>query len=85
MDQRYWLQRKRSSLASARSAASSEARLIHYDLAGRYSVRAASCGARRFEDAAVAKAESAVSERQLEMLIPRFYAQVREDTLILKD
>jgi hemoglobin len=76
MDQRYWLQRKRSSLASARRATSSEARLIHYDLAGRYSVRAASSGA------AGAQTGSAVSEAQLEMLIPRFYARVREDALI---
>lgn len=41
MDQRYWLQRKRSSLASAQGTSSAEARLIYYDLAGRYSVLAA--------------------------------------------
>jgi hemoglobin len=74
MEQRYWLQRKRSPLASARSSASSEARLIHYDLAGRYSVRASSCGERILRDA--------VSEAELGMLIPRFYARVREDALI---
>jgi hemoglobin len=82
LDQGYWLQRKRSSLASARSATSSEARLIHYDLAGRYSVQAANCGARPFADAAAAKAGAAISETQLETLIPHFYARVREDALI---
>lgn len=36
----YWLGRKRASLKLAHEAGSSEARLIHYDLAGRYSVKA---------------------------------------------
>ncbi len=45
MDKKYWLSRKRSHAASARDAASSEARLIHLDLAGRYSVKAAEAGA----------------------------------------
>jgi hypothetical protein len=66
MDQEYWLQRKRASLASAQSTISSEARLIYYDLAGRYSALAASCGAPPYEDAAIAKAESVISEAQLE-------------------
>jgi hemoglobin len=82
LDQGYWLQRKRSSLASARSATSSEARLIHYDLAGRYSVQAANCGVRSPRDAAAAKTQPAVSEKQIETLIPHFYARVREDALI---
>ncbi len=42
MEKAYWLGRKRASLKLARSAASSEARLAHYDLAGRYSVKAMS-------------------------------------------
>ena len=41
MDNRYWIGRKRSALKMARGAATAEARLIHYDLAGRYSVKAA--------------------------------------------
>lgn len=41
MEQTYWLGRKRISLANARRAANAEARLIHLDLAGRYSVKAA--------------------------------------------
>jgi hypothetical protein len=45
MEQAHWLDRKRASLANARRAASAEARLIHYDLAGRYSIKAAQAGA----------------------------------------
>ena len=42
MDKGYWLSRKRASLKSAQSAVSAEARLIHYDLAGRYGLKALS-------------------------------------------
>lgn len=42
MEKRYWLGRKRTSLKSAQNAVSAEARLIHYDLAGRYSLKALS-------------------------------------------
>ena len=41
MDNGYWIGRKRMAMGMARGAATAEARLIHYDLAGRYSVRAA--------------------------------------------
>ena len=40
MEQTYWLKRKRSSLAQAGTATSAEARLVHFDLAGRYSLKA---------------------------------------------
>ena len=40
MEKAYWLSRKRASLKLAQNAATSEARLVHYDLAGRYSVKA---------------------------------------------
>ncbi len=40
MEKAYWLGRKRASLKLAREAATSEARLVHYDLAGRYSLNA---------------------------------------------
>ncbi|GAA4747826.1 hypothetical protein GCM10023264_12050 [Sphingomonas daechungensis] len=40
MDKTYWLGRKRASLTAARAATCSEARLIHYELAGRYSLNA---------------------------------------------
>lgn len=42
MEKAYWLGRKRATLKLARNASSSEARLVHYDLAGRYSVKACS-------------------------------------------
>ena len=41
MDKNYWIGRKRAAMGMARAATSAEARLIHYDLAGRYSVKAA--------------------------------------------
>lgn len=41
MEQTYWLGRKRASAANARIAGSSQARLAHLELAGRYSVLAA--------------------------------------------
>jgi len=50
LEQEYWLRRTRESLAEAWRAESAEARLIHFDLAGRYSVRAADCGPRAPSD-----------------------------------
>ncbi|HEY5722440.1 MAG TPA: hypothetical protein VIT45_08965 [Allosphingosinicella sp.] len=47
MEQSYWLGRMRASAANARGADSSRARLIHFDLAGRYSVMAAHAAAER--------------------------------------
>jgi len=41
MEQAHWLSRKRASVGMAENAASATARLIHYELAGRYSVKAA--------------------------------------------
>jgi hypothetical protein len=41
MEQTYWLSRKRASATNARLAGSAEARLVHLDLAGRYSIKAA--------------------------------------------
>ena len=41
MEQTYWIGRQRNALAMARDAATSEARLAHYELAGRYSILAA--------------------------------------------
>lgn len=40
MEHKYWLGRKRASVANADLATTSEARLIHLELAGRYSVKA---------------------------------------------
>lgn len=42
MEKAYWLGRERASVKSARDAASSVVRLIHYDLAGRYALKSAS-------------------------------------------
>ena len=42
MEKAYWLGRKRTSLKSAQNAVSAQARLIHYDLAGHYSLNALS-------------------------------------------
>lgn len=42
MEKAYWLSRQRVSLRSAKNAANSESRLVHYDLAGRYGVKAMS-------------------------------------------
>ena len=42
MDEAYWLSRKRASFEMAKNAAGPEARLIHYELAGRYSLKAMS-------------------------------------------
>jgi hypothetical protein len=41
MDQAYWLERERDSMAHARAATLPDVRLIHYDLAHRYSIKAA--------------------------------------------
>ncbi len=43
MEKKYWLHRSSAAGAMARSSTEAEARLIHYDLAGRYSVKAAAC------------------------------------------
>jgi len=42
MEQLYWLGRESASLKAARNAVSARARLIHYELAGRYSLKALS-------------------------------------------
>ena len=51
MEKAYWLGRKRASLKSANDAINSAARLIHYDLAGRYSVKARSAETKAIDDA----------------------------------
>ena len=50
MEKGYWLSRERASLRMARGATSSRARLVHYDLAGRYSVKALSPGTQVLKD-----------------------------------
>lgn len=41
METKYWLSRQRAAIAMARAATSSRARLAHFELAGRYSLKAA--------------------------------------------
>ena len=41
MERTYWLARMRAAMAMARQAGSAESRLVHFDMAGRYSVKAA--------------------------------------------
>ena len=52
MEKTYWLGRKRASLKAAQNAGSAESRLIHYDLAGRYSLKAVSAETHRIDIAA---------------------------------
>ncbi len=49
MEKAHWLSRKKASLKLAQDAASAEARLVHYDLAGRYSLKAMSAEAQTVE------------------------------------
>jgi hypothetical protein len=42
MDRAYWIGRMNAAMTMARGAATAEARLTHYELAGRYSIKAAS-------------------------------------------
>ena len=41
MERTYWLGRMRAAMKMARRATTAQSRLIHYDLAGRYSIKAA--------------------------------------------
>ena len=52
MENAYWLGRKRASLNMAHNAVGSEARLIHFDLAGRYALNAMSQRTRAIDLAA---------------------------------
>ena len=65
MEHTYWLERKHASLRLARGAACSEARLIHYDLAGRYSLKASFVAPQHGRDiASVRRARIAHSHRK---------------------
>lgn len=47
MDQTYWLERERESIAHGHAATLSDVRLIHYELARGYSIKAANAGTER--------------------------------------
>jgi hypothetical protein len=58
LERRYFLRRKRAELASAEEATSAEARLIHFDLAGRYSVKASIASAELRQPTSAASSET---------------------------
>jgi len=58
MDKTYWLGRQAAASAMARGASSAKVRLIHYDLAGRYSIKAAQCPAFMLPKAALATSDT---------------------------
>ena len=53
MEKEYWIGRNRAATAMARDASTGEARLIHYELAGRHSIKAAECAAAMARNEAV--------------------------------
>lgn len=61
MEETYWLARKRASLKSAKTAKSSKARLIHFDMAGRYSLKANDAGALKLAAVDLAEPELCLS------------------------
>ena len=75
MEQKYWIGRKRSAMARAREALSSEARLIHYELAGRYSIKAAQCSPAVL---AASGASSTVKGRTLHLPAPALHCPGEE-------
>lgn len=96
MEQTYWLGRKRSSVANARRATSAQARLVHLDLAGRYSIKAAAAERppsaaaesdpdyyERLETGArwLASRSAEASERELHLVNANRYARLRLDAV----
>jgi hypothetical protein len=73
MEQTYWLKRGRASAATARNAQCSRSRLAHFELAGRYSVKAATIACSQIP---VAEPATAVLQPHLEDGV--YYAQLEE-------
>jgi hypothetical protein len=73
MEKSYWLRRKRSSVANAAGADTAEARLIHLDLAGRYSIKAAVAGA---EGLSAAEPQPIGLPLRLPMCEPDYYERL---------
>jgi hypothetical protein len=78
MEKKYWIGRQRSAVAMARGAATAEARLIHYELAGRHSIKAAQCLP------AVLPDSRAKSDRRREILHLPDLALLRSASMILR-
>ena len=53
MEQTYWIGRQRAAVRMARQAATAEARLFHYELAGRHAIKAAHCPPARTDGSGV--------------------------------
>ena len=88
MDKSYWLGRKRSAQAMARRATTAESRLIHYDLAGRYSIKAAMCVPLPFmipPTAPSGEGERAALKHRSALLDPRKADPDMADELVRKD
>ena len=94
MEQTYWLGRKRSSAANARRATNAQARLVHLELAGRYSIKAAAAGRtppaaaacdlgyyERLETGArwLAERSAEASEREVHLAAANRYSRLRLD------
>lgn len=80
MEKTYWLGRERASAAMARKARCSQSRLAHFELAGRYSVKAANSD--RVQSMIVAPAAAAqLSQPQVEDAI--YYARLEEGARFL--
>lgn len=86
MEQAYWIGRKHASLTMAREATSAEARLIHFDLAGRYSVKAANEGGippRRIAEGIVVRAKHLPTAVAPSVDDGIYYAQLEEGARFL--
>jgi hypothetical protein len=68
MEQKYWLSRSKAAGRMARDADTSEARLLHFEMAGRYSIKAAVAGAGRTQPVAV---RTQITARPPQTLSPR--------------
>ena len=64
MEKTYWIGRERAAMVNARAAACAESRLIHYELAGRYSIMAAQCAP------SMAPAEAPTRRATLHLAVP---------------
>lgn len=80
MEKTYWLGRQRASAAMARKARCSQSRLVHFDLAGRYSVKAANSAGR---ESMVVGPTAAVQVLQPGVADATYYAELEEGARFL--
>ena len=79
MEKNYWISRKRAAMAMAQGAGDGEARLIHYELAGRYSIKAAHCPPFPLDGRALAPPAVAAARATLHLSMPTREAPLRAD------